>query len=464
MTKASKESQTSIKSAILGLLVLVTTASGDAQAFDPINAHDGLLAEATGYFAFAGGTGGKGGNIYYITNLNDSGPGSMRDALTRSEPLIILFENGVNGQINLLSDSIEVNGNKTIWGRHRDGSAADIYIHPVTKSTPFSIRGDNQDVIIANLKGDAPGPNDDAPDFVGIAGNGNKVWVHHVSGFGDGTGNMDGFVDTASSKYGTGNAMITVSWSRVEGWDNAFGIRSDTRATLHHNYLPNNAGRQPKLTQTTRVHTYNNWVENWGYDAMRVTDRGELRAENNVFTAGGDKRAIQGTWEGSGNAFLNGAFADSQSSVFTPPYSYTLAPVGTAAEQQALRDRLQAEAGWQSAFEDTTPLPTPEAGVTPTFEPPTATPTPEEPPTATPTPKPPTPTHTAEASPTPIIDPLPTDINLDGVVDVLDVQLCVNVFLGIKTTPAIMMRADVNSDEIVDVLDVQRVVNSFLGG
>jgi hypothetical protein len=47
---------------------------------------------------------------------------------------------------------------------------------------------------------------------------------------------------------------------------------------------------------------------------------------------------------------------------------------------------------------------------------------------------------------------------------VLDVQLCVNVFLGTETDPAIVARADVNGDGGVNVLDVQAVVNAFLNG
>ena len=59
--------------------------------------------------------------------------------------------------------------------------------------------------------------------------------------------------------------------------------------------------------------------------------------------------------------------------------------------------------------------------------------------------------------------PLLGDINLDGQVDVLDVQICVNVFLGSETDPAAVLRADANSDGAVNVLDVQIVVNTFLG-
>ena len=119
------------------------------------------------------------------------------------------------------------------------------------------------------------------------------------------------------------------------------------------------------------------------------------------------------------------------------------------------------------------PPPTP----TPTLDP-SITPTVTETPTATETPTPTsseTPTPTATSLPTntpspsvtpggPSPTPQPTDLDLDGRVDVLDVQLSVNVFLGTETDPEIVARADINSDNSVDVLDVQIVVNTFLGG
>ena len=48
--------------------------------------------------------------------------------------------------------------------------------------------------------------------------------------------------------------------------------------------------------------------------------------------------------------------------------------------------------------------------------------------------------------------------------DVLDVQLCVNVVLGLETDPEVVARADANGDGQANVLDVQIVVNAFLGG
>jgi hypothetical protein len=114
-----------------------------------------------------------------------------------------------------------------------------------------------------------------------------------------------------------------------------------------------------------------------------------------------------------------------------------------------------------------TPTPTdtstPTATLTPSLTPtPTDTPTQTPTPTSTDTPMP-TDTPTLTNTPTPTSTPQPGDLNLDGSVDVLDVQLCVNVFLGSEADPGIMARANVNGDAGVDVLDVQLIVNLFLG-
>lgn len=99
---------------------------------------------------------------------------------------------------------------------------------------------------------------------------------------------------------------------------------------------------------------------------------------------------------------------------------------------------------------------------------PTATYTPTMTPTASDTPTPtdtstPTATPTDTNTPTATSTPQPGDLNLDGSINVLDVQLCVNVFLGTETDPGIVARANVNGDAGVDVLDVQLIVNLFLG-
>jgi hypothetical protein len=54
------------------------------------------------------------------------------------------------------------------------------------------------------------------------------------------------------------------------------------------------------------------------------------------------------------------------------------------------------------------------------------------------------------------------DVNNDGVVDSLDIQLCTEVILGFETRVEIKSRADVNQDGQIDVLDVQTIANIAL--
>ncbi len=60
--------------------------------------------------------------------------------------------------------------------------------------------------------------------------------------------------------------------------------------------------------------------------------------------------------------------------------------------------------------------------------------------------------------------PAKEDINQDGHVDSLDLQLCINVFLGMEQNPIIVHRADVNQDEQVNEADIYQVVQKILGG
>ena len=84
------------------LLLPVTLTSGFAgpPAADPLPLP--AFPGAEGYGALA--RGGRGGRVIEVTNLNDSGPGSLRAAVNASGPRIVVFR--VGGTIELKSDII----------------------------------------------------------------------------------------------------------------------------------------------------------------------------------------------------------------------------------------------------------------------------------------------------------------------------------------------------------------------
>src|SRR4051812_13705411 len=96
---------------------------------------------AEGYGRFA--LGGRGGKVIEVTNLNDSGPGSLREAITAQGPRTIVFR--VGGTIHLQSKLVVKNPYCTIAGQTAPGEGIAV------RGATFAAGG-SHDVIIRYMR------------------------------------------------------------------------------------------------------------------------------------------------------------------------------------------------------------------------------------------------------------------------------------------------------------------------
>src|SRR5439155_11991687 len=87
--------------------------------------------------------GGRGGAVLKVTNLNDSGPGSFREAVTQSGPRIVVFE--ISGTIDLRSPLAISTPYLTIAGQTAPGDGICI------KRFPLRIHN-THDIIIRGIR------------------------------------------------------------------------------------------------------------------------------------------------------------------------------------------------------------------------------------------------------------------------------------------------------------------------
>ena len=221
---------------------------------------------AEGYGAVT--RGGRGGKVILVTNLNDTGPGSLRDACEAEGPRIVVFR--VSGTIDLASALKISNPYITIAGQTAPGDGICIKKYPLSINT--------SEVIIRYIRVRLGDETDDDADA--ISGRYNKnIIIDHVS--------ASWSVDETMSIYHCEN--VTIQWclisesmynsGHVKGAHGYGGIWGSNYSTYHHNLFAHHTSRNPRFASGCGYNDFrNNVVYNWGFNS---TYGGEKQQQGN---------------------------------------------------------------------------------------------------------------------------------------------------------------------------------------
>ncbi len=222
-------------------------------------------------------TAGRGGQIIKVTNLSDSGTGSLRAAISASGPRIIVFE--VGGVINLQSDLRITNGYCTIAGQTAPGNGIML--------KGYGLRITASDILIQHIAirvGDdgrtATGAWDNA-DCLQITGSGShNIVIDHVS--------LSWGIDETASVWASNAYNITFSHNIIaealmksahtEG-SHSKGLliggdgNNPKNIAIINNLFAHNVDRNPQLKEGTTTVIANNVMYNAGdaYSTSNMT-------------------------------------------------------------------------------------------------------------------------------------------------------------------------------------------------
>jgi pectate lyase len=223
---------TSTLAAALFTLGIVASSEGQTPAFPG----------ADGFGAYA--SGGRGGAVYHVTNLNDSGPGSFRDGVNARHRTIVF---DVGGYIKLQS-AVSVASDLTIAGQTAPGQGISTLGYEVSFSR-------SRNVIVRFIRfRQGNTPRQERKSAVAILNGSNMIFDH------------------VSIEWGrwdcldmNGSSDITFQYCIIgQGvGPQRFGCLCQSRnVTFTHNLWIDNQSRNPKAKGT--VQFVNNVVYNWG--------------------------------------------------------------------------------------------------------------------------------------------------------------------------------------------------------
>ena len=216
----------------------------------PVLAQIPAFPGAEGFGAYA--TGGRGGDVYIVTNTNSSGAGSFFEGVTTipASGRTIVF--GVSGAIHLPGGiATRITGSKlTIAGQTAPGDGI------LLKDGTVRISGD--DIVVRHLRF-RHGKNGSGGDCINLDSGCQNAILDHIS--------MQFSIDENMSSFGSPPENLTLQWS-INAWGlvphSMGGLWDQNHATCHHTLWAHHNSRNPKSRPNGLLEWTNNVTFDWG--------------------------------------------------------------------------------------------------------------------------------------------------------------------------------------------------------
>jgi hypothetical protein len=302
-------------------------------------------------------TGGRGGKVIKVTNLNDSGTGSLRAAVEATGARIVVFD--ISGTIDLKSQLKIRNDNITIAGQTAPGDGITL------KSYPMGINANN--IIVRYMRfrmGDEAKIESDA--FGGFEKK--NIIVDHCS--------MSWSTDECVSLYNNDN--LTLQWSIIseslrvsvhdKGSHGYGGVWGGKNASFHHNLMANHDSRNPRFGEragsiyalTDLVDYRNNVLYNWAGNSAYGGEGMNINLVNNyykpgpatqnkvidrIFSIDKNTKPTDGAFDRWGKFYINGNVIEGRPNVTNDNWTYGVynqfhSSYGTVSEADKIAMRM----------------------------------------------------------------------------------------------------------------------------
>ncbi|KAI6080965.1 polysaccharide lyase family 1 protein [Hypoxylon rubiginosum] len=252
-----------------------------------------LLPATSALLAFPGAegfgrnaVGGRTGSVYHVTNLDDSGTGSFRDAVSTSNRIVVF---DVGGTIQIKT-RIAVAKNIYIAGQTAPGDGITVYGNGMSFSNA-------NDAIVRYIRFRMGKSGDSGKDGITIAEGSSMVFDHVSAAWGrDETFSINGEVHNVTIQN-------TIIGQGLETHSCGGLIQSDYGISLFRNLYIDNKTRNPKVKGMNDFQ--NNVVYNWGgggaYIAGDSAGQSSANIINNYFISGPSSSSVAAFTRGNAN-------------------------------------------------------------------------------------------------------------------------------------------------------------------